>query len=260
MLENIPILSILIWLPLLAAIVLIGVRSDAAVRWVTLVATLIVGVLSVVLFFEFSPPAAPALSFEENYSWIPQFGIRYQLGIDGIALTMVTLTGILSPLAVLCSWTAIQKRVKGFFIALLFLETGMMGVFCASDLFLFYVFWEVMLLPMALMIGVWGGPRRLYAAVKFVLFTMVGSLLMFVAILYCYMTIAPEAGVGTFNIVEWQTLLPAAIPADIQLWLFGAFALSFAIKVPMFPLHTWLPDAHVEAPTAGSVILAGVLL
>jgi NADH-quinone oxidoreductase subunit M len=172
------------------------------------------------------------------------------MGIDGISLAMIALTAFLMPLAIRASW----HQSNGFIVTLLFLETGMMGAFCAIDLFLFYVFWEAMLIPMYLLIGIWGGPRRIYASVKFILYTIVGSVLMLAAILY----VALQA--GTFDVLALQEKLPGLIDPDVQPWLFLAFAVSFAIKVPLFPFHTWLPDAHVEAPTAGSVILAGVLL
>jgi NADH-quinone oxidoreductase subunit M len=189
--------------------------------------------------------------------WIPALGIDYFLGIDGISVYLVLLTTLLSPLTVLSAWRGVGERIKEFHILMLVLETGMLGAFLALDLFLFYVFWELMLLPMYLLIGVWGGPRRIYAALKFVLYTIVGSLLMLVAILALYHDHQAQTGVATFNLIE---LYRTALSPGRQMLLFSAFALAFAIKVPVFPLHTWLPDAHVEAPTAGSVILAGVLL
>ena len=185
--------------------------------------------------------------------WIESFGIGYRIGIDGISLVLILLTTFLMPLTVLSAWTAVEKRVKEFVIALLVLETGMLGAFIALDLFLFYVFWEAMLIPMYFLIGVWGGQRRVYAAIKFFIFTMAGSLLMLVAIL----VVAYNGGSWDFSL---KTALTQSYGRTTEIWLFAAFALAFAIKVPMFPVHTWLPDAHVEAPTAGSVILAGVLL
>jgi NADH-quinone oxidoreductase subunit M len=179
------------------------------------------------------------------------------MGIDGISILLILLTTFLSPLAILSTFTAVTERVKGYMISLLFLEIGMLGVFCSLDFFLFYVFWEVMLIPMYFIIGIWGGPRRIYAAVKFFIYTMSGSVLMLIAILVLYFLNYKMTGVYTFNILTYHEL---NIPVNIQFWLFIAFFLAFAIKVPMFPFHTWLPDAHVEAPTAGSVILAGVLL
>jgi NADH-quinone oxidoreductase subunit M len=188
---------------------------------------------------------------------MPSFGISYHLGIDGISLLLVLLTTFLSPLALLSSWRAVEDRVKEFSICMLLLETGMLGVFVSLDLFLFYIFWEAMLIPMYLIIGVWGGPARIYAAIKFILYTLTGSVLMLVAILALYFQHGEATGTYTFDL---PVLARYVVPGGAQVWLFLAFAVAFAIKVPMFPFHTWLPDAHVEAPTAGSVILAGVLL
>ena len=196
--------------------------------------------------------------FEEQRAWIPSLGISYHLGIDGISLLLVLLTTFLMPLTLLASWHSIEKRWKEFAVTMLLLETGMLGVFVALDLFLFYVFWEAMLIPMYLIIGIWGGTNRIYAAVKFVLYTMAGSLLMLVAILALYFQHGAATGATPSTCrCSRATCSPAGRAQDL---LFLAFALAFAIKVPMFPFHTWLPDAHVEAPTAGSVILAGVLL
>ena len=192
----------------------------------------------------------------ERIRWMPNYGIDYHVGIDGISLFLVLLTTLLMPLAILASWT-VKDKVKEYLIFMLLLETGMLGAFVALDLFLFYVFWEVMLVPMYFLIGVWGGTRRIYAALKFVIYTMAGSLLMLVAIIYLAARNAQITQVLTFNLLEIYKL---DLPLNQQFWLFAAFALSFAIKVPLFPFHTWLPDAHVEAPTAGSVILAGILL
>jgi NADH-quinone oxidoreductase subunit M len=196
------------------------------------------------------------MQFVERLRWMPAFGIEYIVGIDGISLFLVLLTTLLTPLAILASWS-VQERVKEYLFFMLTLETGMLGAFVALDLFLFYVFWEVMLVPMYFLIGVWGGPRRIYAALKFVVYTMAGSLLMLVAIIYLATRHAELAQTITFNLLQIYDL---RLPFNEQLWLFSAFALSFAIKVPVFPFHTWLPDAHVEAPTAGSVILAAILL
>jgi len=196
---------------------------------------------------------ASALRFEEQVPWIPSFGISYHVGIDGLSLWLVILTTFLTPVALLGSWRGISERVKEFNVFMLLLEAGMLGVFCALDLFLFYVFWEAMLIPMYFLIGIWGHERRIYAAVKFFLYTMAGSVLMLVAFIVLY----AESGIASFDLLE---LTGKPVDPELQMWLFGAFALAFAIKVPMFPFHTWLPDAHVEAPTAGSVILAGVLL
>jgi NADH-quinone oxidoreductase subunit M len=192
-----------------------------------------------------------------DVEWIPALGAHFKVGVDGISLWLVLLTTLLTPLTMLAAHHAIDKHVREFTAAMLVLEAGMLGAFVALDLFAFYVFWEVMLIPMYLMIGIWGGQRRLYASIKFVIYTMVGSLLMLVAIFYVYVQYAAVTGVYTTDLERLQTLV---LPYDAQVWCFAAFALAFAIKVPLFPLHTWLPDAHVEAPTAGSVILAGVLL
>jgi NADH-quinone oxidoreductase subunit M len=197
------------------------------------------------------------MQFVEFFPWVKEFGISYHMGIDGISILLILLTTFLSPLAILSTWSAVTERVKGYMVSLLFLEVGMLGVFCALDFFLFYVFWELMLIPMYFIIGIWGGPRRIYAAVKFFIYTMSGSVLMLIAILVLYFMHFQNTGEYTFNILTYHEF---NIPLNVQIWLFLAFFLAFAIKVPMFPFHTWLPDAHVEAPTAGSVILAGVLL
>ena len=256
---GIPILSLLIFFPILGAIILLFINKEngTAIKWVALIFAFVEFIFSLPLFFSFDPKTA-AMQFVEDWWWIQSYGISYKLGIDGISLLLVLLTTFLTILCVLCSWTAITFRVKEFMISFLFLETGMIGALVALDLVLFYVFWEVMLIPMYLLIGVWGDPkRRIYAAVKFFLFTMAGSVLMLVAILAVYFFNQKATGVSTFDVLELYKL---GLPAGTQYWLFGAFALAFAIKVPMFPFHTWLPDAHTEAPTAGSVILAGVLL
>jgi NADH-quinone oxidoreductase subunit M len=256
---GIPILSLLIFFPILGAIVLLFINKEkpGTIRVVTLLFALVEFIFSLPLFFEFDPKTA-AMQFVEDWWWIQSYGISYKLGIDGISLLLVLLTTFLTILCILCSWTAITFRVKEFMISFLFLETGMIGALVALDLVLFYVFWEVMLIPMYLLIGVWGDPkRRIYAAIKFFLFTMAGSVLMLVAILVLYFLNQKATGVSTFDV---QELYKLGLPVGTQYWLFGAFALAFAIKVPMFPFHTWLPDAHTEAPTAGSVILAGVLL
>ena len=256
---GIPILSLLIFFPILGAVVLLFVNKEkpGTIRVVTLIFALVEFIFSLPLFFAFDPKTA-AMQFVEDYWWIESYGISYKLGIDGISLLLVLLTTFLTILCILCSWTAITFRVKEFMISFLFLETGMIGALVSLDLILFYVFWEVMLIPMYLLIGVWGDPkRRIYAAVKFFLFTMAGSVLMLVAILTLHFLNQRATGVSTFDVLELYKL---GLPVGTQYWLFGAFALAFAIKVPMFPFHTWLPDAHTEAPTAGSVILAGVLL
>ncbi|HET8644386.1 MAG TPA: NADH-quinone oxidoreductase subunit M, partial [Vicinamibacteria bacterium] len=213
--------------------------------------TSVVFLLSLVLVRDFRPE--PGMQFEVVRPWLPSFGISYHVGVDGISMWLVMLTTFLTPLALLGSWDGIDRRVREFNVFMLLLEAGMVGVFVALDLFLFYIFWEAMLIPMYFLIGIWGHERRIYAALKFFLYTMAGSVLMLVAFIVLYRA----AGLGTFDLVA---LTRSPVAPEIQTWLFAAFALAFAIKVPMFPFHTWLPDAHVEAPTAGSVILAGVLL
>ncbi len=251
-------LNIVTFLPLLGVIVLLMIpRSEEKLikAWAFLV-SLVTFLLSLPIFYYFDGSKS-GMQFETVKSWIPTIEAQFHTGVDGISILLFMLTTFIMPLAILSSYSAITTRVKEYMIAMLFLETGMLGVFISLDLLLFYVFWEVMLIPMYLLIGVWGGPRRIYAAVKFVLYTMVGSVLMLAAILYLYFMYHNYTGVYTFDLTKIYEL---SIPFNIQYWLFLAFALAFAIKVPIFPLHTWLPDAHVEAPTAGSVILAGVLL
>jgi NADH-quinone oxidoreductase subunit M len=256
--QNFPLLSLLVFVPAAGALLLSFIPANQTVwqRYLALLVTAAVFVLSLPLFFNFDN-ARTAFQFEEQYEWIPTLRATYHVGVDGLSLLMVMLTAFLMPLILLASWHDIKRSVKGYLISMLLLETGMMGVFVALDLLLFYVFWEAMLIPMYFIIGVWGGARRIYAALKFFIYTMAGSLLMLVAILFIYFYHGKVAGTLTFDLVQIRDLL---FPADYQIWLFLAFGLSFAIKVPMFPFHTWLPDAHVEAPTAGSVILAGVLL
>ncbi len=253
-----PILSTLIYVPLVGALALLFVdrKHEYYIKVFTLVFSIVEFAISLPLFFYFDEKTA-GMQFVEKAAWFPEWGLSYFLGIDGISLLLVLLTTFLTILCVLISWKAIENRVKEYFITFLFLETAMVGTLCALDVVLFYVFWELMLIPMYLLIGVWGGPRRIYAAIKFFLFTMVGSVLMLLAIFALYFHFYKTTGVYTFNVLD---LYNANIPVHLQYWLFAAFALSFAIKVPMFPVHTWLPDAHTEAPTAGSVILAGVLL
>ncbi|HEV8672596.1 MAG TPA: NADH-quinone oxidoreductase subunit M [Methylomirabilota bacterium] len=251
-------LTAIVFLPALgaAALVLLDRRDERRLRLVALAisaATFLVSLLLLIIF----DPSRSGMQFEEQQPWIPGSGISYHLGVDGISLFLILLTTFLTPLCLLSAWTQITTRVKEFLIAMLLLETAMVGVFCALDLFLFFVFWEAMLIPMYLIIGVWGGPRRIYAAVKFILYTMAGSALMLLAILTLYYLQAGTSGSYTF---DYPTIAQMILPPGVQVPLFLAFALAFAIKVPMFPFHTWLPDAHVEAPTAGSVILAGVLL
>lgn len=247
-------ISLLLVLPLLAALVTAVLpRSNVSLikRW-ALAAVAIEFVLSLFLLLNFKSDTS-AMQFVEQYAWVPQFGISYHVGIDGLSLWLVLLTTFLMLIAIPASFGEINTRVQEYFIFFFILEAAMLGVFVALDVFLFYVFWEFSLIPMALIIGIWGHERRIYAAIKFVLFTMTGSLLMLVAIIVLYFA----TGARTFDLLELQKSIT---PTTIQPWLFAAFALAFAIKVPMFPLHTWLPDAHVQAPTAGSIILAGVLL
>src|SRR5439155_1714808 len=244
--------------PLVVAVLLALLPREplGGVRRAALVFSLVPFALSLWMLARFRPGEAD-FQLIERAAWIPAWGIEYRLGVDGVSLFLVLLTAFLTPLVVLASWGDIHRRVKEFFALLLVLETGMLGTFLALDLFLFYVFWEVMLVPMAFLIGVWGGPQRVYAAIKFVLYTMAGSLLMLVGILYLAWQVKVQTGAFAFG---YERFLALHLGAREQLYLFAAFALAFAIKVPLFPFHTWLPDAHVEAPTGGSVILAGVLL
>ena len=247
-----PLLSVLLVLPVVGAIlvVLLPGKLEGLLKGATLATTIIVFVLSLALYFNFHT-GAPGFQFEEVRSWVPTLKIDYHVGVDGISLFLVLLTTLLSAVAVLSSWRAITEQVKSYMVLMLLMETAMLGVFVSLDLFLFFVFWEASLIPMALLIGRWGGERRVYAAIKFFLFTMAGSALMLVATIVLYLW------GGTSDLVA---LLNMSVPPGFQVWLFAAFALAFAVKVPLFPLHTWLPAAHVEAPTAGSVLLAGVLL
>jgi NADH-quinone oxidoreductase subunit M len=254
---NLPILSIVTFLPLLGAIWLLFINGEKQEKIKRIALVIAIGnfIISLPLFFKFKLNTAE-FQFVENVPWIKEFGISYHVGIDGISLFLYLLTSFLTLICILASWN-IKDRIKEFMIAMLILETGMLGVFISLDLFLFYVFWELMLIPMYLLIGIWGGPRRIYATIKFFLFTMAGSVLMLVAIIVIYFMNYEATGEYTFDLLKIYKL---DIPMGAQFWLFLAFFFAFAIKVPMFPFHTWLPDAHVEAPTAGSVILAGVLL
>jgi len=250
-------LSSIIFLPaIVAVLVLLLPRSnDRGVRLVTLLGMLASFATTLMLIGRFQPDGG--MQLVERATWVERFGIEYHLGVDGISLWLLVLTGLLGPIAVLASWNGIRERVREFHVLLLLLQTGMFGVFLSLDLFLFYVFWEVTLIPMYFLIGVWGHERRLYAAYKFFVYTMAGSLLMLVAILSLVVEHQRQTGIYTFDLLR---LYETRIPPAQEIWYFAAFALAFAIKVPMWPLHTWLPDAHVEAPTAGSVILAAVLL
>jgi len=252
-------LTLITFLPAAGAVLvfLVPRRREAATKTITVAVTAATFAASVPLYWGFDPARAD-YQFPDWHAWMPTLGISYHLGVDGISLLLVLLTTFLMPLVMLSAWNAIESRWKEFAITMLLLETGMLGVFVALDLFLFYVFWEAMLIPMYLVIGIWGGGNRVYAAIKFVLYTLAGSLLMLVAILALYFQHGAATGIYTFDLpVLAQFVLPAGLNQNL---LFLAFALAFAIKVPMFPFHTWLPDAHVEAPTAGSVILAAVLL
>jgi NADH-quinone oxidoreductase subunit M len=245
-----PVLSVLVFSPLVAALGAVFIRSERVMRWWTLVWTLALAALSLPLFWWFDSGTA-AFQFVERASWIPWLKVEYFLGVDGISLLLVLLTTLIMPLCVLASWRYISTRVREFMVCLLIMETAMIGVFCALDFVLFFVFWEAMLIPMCLMIAIWGGARKIYAAIKFFIYTMAGSVLLLVAI------VALHLQVGTFSIPD---MMGHKYSDSFQCWVFLAFFLSFAIKVPMFPFHTWLPAAHVEAPTAGSVILASILL
>jgi NADH-quinone oxidoreductase subunit M len=250
-------LTILIFVPLLGAAAVLMQSEDRAIWLSAFIFSLIPLAISFYLFAAFDPKQA-GYQFTEQYQWIPQFGISYHLGMDGISLFFVLLTTILISLSLLYSGGGdIEMRPREFCFLMLLLETGLLGAFLAVDLFMFYVFWEVMLVPMYFLIGIWGHGRKIYATLKFVLFTMLGSLLMLVAIIYLVLAARAHLGFPTFDLPQLYNV--PLTPAQAR-WLFAGFALAFAIKVPMWPLHTWLPDAHTEAPTAGSVILAGVML
>jgi len=253
------VLTAVTFLPALGAVLLALVprRRETALRAGAIGVAVLTFVLSLALWIGFDADD-PTFQFEEVARWIPSLGAGYHIGIDGISLLLVLLTTFLTPLALLSAWRSIEERTKEFVLTMLALETGMLGVFVSLDLLLFFVFWEAMLVPMYLIIGVWGGGQRVYAAIKFILYTMLGSALMLVAILVLYFQQGAASGVYTFDLEQLgRWVVPAGLGQNL---MFLAFALAFAIKVPLFPFHTWLPDAHVEAPTAGSVILAGVLL
>ncbi len=250
-----PLLSLVTFLPLAGAAIILSVRGDeetvaSNARWTALWTSLITFALSLVLWFRFDTTTAE-FQFVEQAPWFPDLGVGYHMGVDGISVLFVLLSTFLTPLCILASWESVKTRVRDYMVAFLVLETMMVGMFCALDFLLFYIFFEAVLIPMFLIIGVWGGQRRVYAAFKFFLYTLAGSVLMLLAILAIWFR------AGTTDI---PTLFGLSIPAGLQVWFFLAFFASFAVKVPMWPVHTWLPDAHVEAPTAGSVILAGVLL
>ena len=251
-------LSIVLYLPLagIAVLVFVARDNDALVRRVSLAVMTLQFVLTAVLYAHFDA-GATGLQFETRIPWIPDWGVYYHIGIDGMSILLVALTAFLGPLVVAGAFTAITKDVKLFYAMVLLIQFAMLGAFVAQDLFVFYLFWETMLIPMFLIIGIWGGERRIYATIKFFLYTAFGSILMLAAVIYLVYSLQQTSGITSFAFTD---LYKAALPLDTQLILLAAFGLSFAIKVPMVPLHTWLPDAHVEAPTAGSVILAGVLL
>ncbi len=255
-----PILTSLIALPLVGSLVLMVLRDDdeheALIRNIALVVAGLVFAETLLLWSRFDPVSAD-FQFVERHAWIPSFGISYAVGVDGISLLLIVLTGFLTPIALVSSWESVHKKTRLFCVTLLVLESAMIGVFVSLDLFLFYVFWDAMLIPMYFLIGIWGYDRRIYAALKFLIYTMAGSVLMLLAILGLAVLQAQTTGRYSFDL---QLLYDLEIPARLQFWFFLAFAVAFAIKVPLFPFHTWLPDAHVEAPTAGSIILAGVLL
>ncbi len=250
-----PILSLMTFLPMLGALLIFFLRGEEKsvannARIIALLTSLVTFSISVYMYAGFNPHLA-GFQFAEKHDWLPGFNIFYKMGVDGISVFFILLSTLLTPICVLASWTSIQSRVREYMMAFMLLETTMLGMFAALDLVLFYVFFEAVLIPMYLIIGVWGGKNRVYAAFKFFLYTLLGSVLLLIAILAIYHQ------TGTTDI---PTLMNSSIPPAMQKWLFLAFLASFAVKVPMWPVHTWLPDAHVEAPTAGSVILAGVLL
>ncbi|MDQ1308758.1 MAG: NADH-quinone oxidoreductase subunit [Pseudomonadota bacterium] len=252
------VLNLILWLPVLGmlALALAPRLSDRAARGFTFGVMLLQLVLTAWLYARFDG-AVPGLQFETKVSWIGDWGVNYHIGLDGLNVLLVALTAFLGPLVVAGAFSAITQSVKLFHAMVFFIQFAMLGTFLAQDLFLFYVFWEAMLIPMFLIIGIWGGERRIYATLKFVLYTAFGSILMLAAVIYLVYALSQSSGVPSFAFAD---LYQHELPVGVQGWLLAAFALSFAIKVPMVPLHTWLPDAHVEAPTAGSVILAGVLL
>jgi NADH-quinone oxidoreductase subunit M len=251
-------LSLILFTPLAGALVLLLVnkQNENAIRWIANIVAFVGFIISVPLWFWFNPQAAD-FQFVERASWIPSVGAEYFLGVDGMSTLLILLTTMMGSIAVLSSWNAITERVKEYYIFLLLLQTGMLGAFMALDFLLFFLFWEVMLVPMYFLIGIWGSANRLYSAIKFFLYTLVGSVVMLLGILALYFYNHTLTGVYTFDVTQFHKL---SLPYDLQWWVFLAFFLGFAIKVPMFPFHTWLPDAHTDAPTAGSVILAAVLL
>src|SRR3990172_7850200 len=251
-------LSVILFTPTVGALLLlfIGKERDNAIRWIANIFGVLGFLVSLPLWFLYQPQGA-AWQFVEHADWIPAIGATYFLGVDGFSMLLVLLTTLMGLIAILSSWTAITERVKEFYIFMLVLQTGMIGAFVSLDFLLFFLFWEVMLVPMYFLIGVWGGGRRLYSAIKFFLYTLVGSVVMLLGILALYFYNIETGNPATFDVTWFQQL---NLPFNLQWWIFLSFFLGFAIKVPMFPFHTWLPDAHTDAPTAGSVILAAVLL
>jgi len=267
------ILNLVTYIPLIGAIVILFFlrkENGKAIRYTATAFAVIDFIVSLYLWFNFDPHGTGShlFQFRETYSWIPSLGVQYDFGIDGISLLLILLTTFMGIIAVVSSYSAIDHRQKEYYILLLLLQTGMIGTFCALDFFLFYVFWEIMLVPMYFIIGIWGGPRKLYAAIKFFIYTLSGSVVMLLSILALYffndggipfLNIKGLGNPSTFSVLQYHNI-GHLIPPQLQFWIFLGFFLGFAIKVPMFPFHTWLPDAHVEAPTAGSIILAAVLL
>jgi NADH-quinone oxidoreductase subunit M len=262
------ILNIITYIPAVGALLILflGRNNSRAIRTVATAVAVIDFVVSLYLWYAFDPHKL--WQFTETYTWIPSLGVKYAFGVDGIAILLILLTTFMGIIAVVSSYSAIKFREKEYYILLLLLQTGMIGTFCALDFFLFYVFWEIMLVPMYFIIGIWGGARKLYAAIKFFLYTLAGSVLMLLSILALYffndggigfLNIRGLGNAGTFSVIQFHNI-GHLIPPSLQFWIFLGFFFGFAIKVPMFPFHTWLPDAHVEAPTAGSIILAAVLL
>ncbi|MEJ2616535.1 MAG: NADH-quinone oxidoreductase subunit M [Ignavibacteriaceae bacterium] len=258
--ENSHLITYLLLVPLFGGVLLlfIGNKKENLIRYFALAVSIITFLISLVIYFNFDLNN-PSFQFVHKFDWIQNLHISYIVGVDGLSLLLVLLTTFLTPLTLISSWSSIQKKVKEFSFFMLMLEVGMLGVFVSLDLFLFYIFWEAMLIPMYFIIGIWGGDNRIYASIKFFLYTFFGSLLMLVSIIWLAVYASTPLGHFSTNLIELYKIGPQ-VPQNIQNWMFLAFTFSFAIKVPIFPLHTWLPDAHVQAPTAGSVILAGVLL
>ena len=251
-----PILSVLIWLPVVGGLVMLAMGERAIVlgRWIALITTAVTFGISTLLYSNFDATTAQ-MQFVERLTWLPQYQSFYALGVDGFAMPLIVLTTFITPLVVISAWTVIEKKPAQYFASFLILEGLMVGVFAATDALLFYVFWEAMLIPMFIIIGVWGGPRRVYATIKFFLYTFLGSVFMLVSLIFMYLQTCDTT--CSYAIADFQRL---PIGMEAQILIFVAFMLAFAVKVPMWPVHTWLPDAHVEAPTGGSVILAAIML